>query len=88
MTLDVGELWRLRYEAHTTTCEMHHDSSGNGWQVVIRVDDELVNGRWWSDESQAREYATTVRDAYERGGWTQTGRRSSHRLAEDDFDFS
>jgi hypothetical protein len=67
---------------------MHYDSSGNGWQVVIRVDDELVNGRWWSDESEAREYATTVRDAYERGGWTESGRRTLLRLTEDDFDFS
>ena len=66
------EVWTLHFSEHTTICEVRHDSDEDAWDVLIRVDGELVMERRYPDESNARERAQISKHDYTRSGWTET----------------
>ena len=65
------ELWRLHKEGSNACCELRDDSSaGAGWELVIRIDDEVTGARRYESEQVARYYADALRGDYVRDGWT------------------
>jgi hypothetical protein len=65
------ELWRLHKEGSNASCELRDDSTaGAGWELVIRIDDEVTGGRRYDSERVARYYADALRGDYIRDGWT------------------
>lgn len=65
------ELWRLHKEGSNASCELRHDSAaGVGWELVIRIDDEITGVRRYESERVARYYADALRSDYLRDGWT------------------
>jgi hypothetical protein len=66
------EIWRLRKEARTQTCELHTDEhTGFGWDVQLIEDGELLYSHRCPNEQRARFVAACFRQDCLRGGWTQ-----------------
>ncbi len=73
ITLKRGEeVWRLRKESRTQTCELRNDKcAGFGWGVQLLEDGELLFWHRCANEERARFVATCFRQDYRRTGWTE-----------------
>ena len=66
------EQWRLTFGANVASCELRDDSdAGDGWQLVIRHDGEVVLRQRYETGTTARYYARKWREDYARSGWTE-----------------
>jgi len=65
------ELWRLHKEGSIACVELRDGAtSGTGWELIVRVDDEVTGTRRYDSERIARYYADALRNDYLRDGWT------------------
>ena len=65
------ELWRLHREGSVASCALReHTEGGSGWELVIRIDDDVTGTRRYDSERIARYYADSLRQDYGRDGWT------------------
>ena len=64
------EVWRLRKESRTQTCELgNHERAGPGWDVHLLEDGELLYWHRCANEQRARFVAACFRQDCLRGGW-------------------
>ncbi|HET9832312.1 MAG TPA: hypothetical protein VFP91_11400 [Vicinamibacterales bacterium] len=65
------ELWRLHREGSVASCALREPpEGGSGWELVIRIDDDITGTRHYDSERIARYYADALRQDYGRDGWT------------------
>lgn len=61
------EAWRLTDRARVASCELRDDLTvGAGFEVLIRIDDEIIVGRRCGDEAEARYVASAFQQDYAR----------------------
>jgi hypothetical protein len=66
------ELWLLSHDDRIASCELRNDTNvGEGFEVLVRHDDEPIIGRRCHNEAEARYYGETFRQDYARGGWKE-----------------
>jgi hypothetical protein len=64
-------LWRVHKDGGLASCELRETAAGAGWELVMRVDDEITGTRRYDSERIARYYADALRHDYLRDGWTE-----------------
>ena len=64
-------IWRLHKEGDAASCELRESSSSAGWELVIRIDNEITGTRHYDSERIARYYADALRQDYLRDGWSE-----------------
>ncbi|HUK37172.1 MAG TPA: hypothetical protein VLV86_24825 [Vicinamibacterales bacterium] len=65
-------LWRLYKEGTIASCELrNHVPAGSGWDLLIRVSDEVTGTRHYDSERIARYYADALHQDYLRDGWSE-----------------
>ena len=64
------ELWRVHKDGSYASCELREGAADGGWELVIRIDDEITGTRRYDSERIARYYADALRGDYVRDGWT------------------
>ena len=62
-------LWRLLKEGTIASCELRE--AVTGWEIVIRIGDDVTGRRRYDSERIARYYADALRQDYLRDGWSQ-----------------
>ena len=65
------------------TCESRDDSNqGAGWEVLLRVDGEIVLGHRNETEATARYWANVFRQDHVRTGWKEDAPTLEHRAVD------
>ena len=47
-------LWRLHKEGGAASCELRDGTAGEGWELVVRIDNEITGTRRYDSERIAR----------------------------------
>jgi hypothetical protein len=76
-----GELlWQAAHDGKTMTCELRDDSQASaGWEVLLRIDGEIVLGHRSHTEDIARYFANVFRQDHVRTGWAEISPKLEHR---------
>ena len=64
-------LWRVHKDGGVAACELRGNPAGAGWELVMRIDNEITGTRRYDSERIARYYADALRQEYLRDGWTE-----------------
>ena len=64
-------LWRLHKEGGAASCELRDGTAGEGWELVVRIDNEITGTRRYDSERIARYHGDALRQDYLRDGWAE-----------------
>ena len=64
-------LWHATKDGRTLTCELRDNlETGTGWEVVLRLDDEIILTHRSESKAIAHYFADVLREDHLRTGWT------------------
>jgi hypothetical protein len=64
-------LWRVHKDGDLASCELREVAAGAGWELTLRIDNEITATRLYDSERIARHYADALRKDYLHDGWTE-----------------
>ena len=66
-------VWRLHKDGTVASCQLRNRlEAGAGWDLIVRIGDDITGTRHYESERIARYYADALRQDYLRDGWSET----------------